>query len=312
MRTVRRTCWALLLCVAVVLTSLAMVLPAQAANTKPDNKPTIIVGTNSNYPPFESLRNSKLVGFDIDLVTAIAKEAGFRVEFRDDAFGELLTPGLQDPAEFDMVAAALTITEGRDAIVDFSAPYFDGGPTGQWGFAFPTGSALRPVVDTALQQVKDDGTYAKIYWSWFRADPPTWAGSWQYNPTTGHYYALACAPTWSMAESYAVQLGGHLVTINDADEESWLASTYFPIANLAIGLNDYANEGTWVWASGEPVDYTNWTPGEPNNYTGVDPRGENYAVMNWTDPWGNVGWNDLPDMGPVGGILEANVFNPKP
>lgn len=292
MRTVRRTCWALLLCIAVMLASLAVVLPAQAKNTKPHNKPTIIVGTNSEgYPPFEMVSpNGKLVGFDIDLVTAIAKRAGLKVEFRGYPWGELWDPGLvlPDPT-LDMVAAAVTIWGPREDLVYFSNAYvtanqcltaaatspiastddlgpgdtiavlhgaiaelwaMDNLPTGvavrpypypalpplpevfgtfadalaafadvsagivdgviyplpetqyilrdaslkvrivqeinvgsyigepaeQYGFCFPKnpeGAALRETVNTALQQIKDDGTYLKIYRSWFRADPPS-------------------------------------------------------------------------------------------------------------------------------------------
>ena len=37
-----------------------------------------------------------------------------------------------------------------------------------------------------------------------------------------------------------------------------------------IGLNDIANEGTYLWDSGEAVGYTNWNPGEPNNSNNED------------------------------------------
>jgi len=138
---------------------------------------TFVVGTNASgggYPPFEMLSNTgKIVGFDMDLVRAIGRRAGFGVEFRDHPFGELLIPGLQDPAEFDMVAAAVTITQDREEYVDFSDPYFAakfvGPASGEvLGFAFPTGSALRGVVNAALHEVKDDGTYTRIFRSWFK------------------------------------------------------------------------------------------------------------------------------------------------
>jgi hypothetical protein len=40
----------------------------------------------------------------------------------------------------------------------------------------------------------------------------------------GHtYYVLGTASTWAQAEAWAVQLGGHLATINDATEQSFAA-----------------------------------------------------------------------------------------
>jgi len=137
-------------------------------------------------------------------------------------------------------------------------------------------------------------------------------GQWHRNPATGHYYQQIGWLSWADAEAYAVSVGGHLVTVNDKAEQDWLSAT-FTMPNIYIGFNDRAVEGTWVWSSGEPVTYTNWTPGEPNNCTtcgppdghGPLPQGEDVAVMNWTDPWGVVGWNDLGDNGTGSAVVEV-------
>ena len=50
------------------------------------DKQTIIVGTDAAFPPFESIENGQLVGFDIDLVKEIADRLGFVVEFKDYPF----------------------------------------------------------------------------------------------------------------------------------------------------------------------------------------------------------------------------------
>lgn len=45
-------------------------------------------------------------------------------------------------------------------------------PTGeQYGIAFPQDSELVPEVNEALQEIKDDGTYAEIYEEWFGQEP---------------------------------------------------------------------------------------------------------------------------------------------
>ena len=95
------------------------------------------------------------------------------------------------------------------------------------------------------------------------------------NAANGHAYYLLSDTAWTTSEAEARGLGGHLVTINDAAENQWVLNTFFPLtgvpeAKLWIGLNDEANEGQFVWASGEPVAFTYWYPGEPNNLGGED------------------------------------------
>lgn len=172
----------LLACVGALLTCLGVLQLAPPADAKRDKRPTVVVGTDYDpgYPPFEFVdpKSGRVVGFDIDMAEAIARKAGFKVEFRNDVFEALLVPGLQPPAEYDMVAAALTITADREEYVDFSEPYFDGGLYTPWpgeliGFAFPTGSALRERVNLGLQQIKDNGTYDQIFKKWFGTEPPS-------------------------------------------------------------------------------------------------------------------------------------------
>ena len=56
----------------------------------PDEKRTVAIGTNAEYAPFEYLdSNGDLTGFDIDLMNAIAKEAGFEVKWVDLPFDSL-------------------------------------------------------------------------------------------------------------------------------------------------------------------------------------------------------------------------------
>jgi len=84
------------------------------------------VGTNAEYPPFESVDDSgNIIGFDPDLMAAIAEAAGFEVEYvntRWDGIFVALASG-----EFDAVISAATITEERAQTVDFSDPYFNAG-----------------------------------------------------------------------------------------------------------------------------------------------------------------------------------------
>jgi len=87
------------------------------------------------------------------------------------------------------------------------------------------------------------------------------------NPANGHSYYLLSPATWGNAETFAQTLGGHLVTINDAAENTWINQNFMvthPTLNPFFGLTDDGHFGTWTWISGEPVTYLNWGPGEPN------------------------------------------------
>ncbi len=87
---------------------------------------TVKVGTNAEYPPFESVdANGKIIGFDIDLMNAIGKAAGFTPQFTNtkwDGIFVALASG-----EFDAVSSAVTITEERKQAMAFSDPYFNAG-----------------------------------------------------------------------------------------------------------------------------------------------------------------------------------------
>src|SRR5882762_6958184 len=89
------------------------------------------------------------------------------------------------------------------------------------------------------------------------------------NVANGHWYFLLSPADWPSAEAEAVNLGGHLATINDANENDWVTNAFSNFGGVArrlwIGLNDSAQEDVWVWISGEPVPFLNWAPGEPNS-----------------------------------------------
>src|SRR5688572_15573049 len=133
------------------------------------------------------------------------------------------------------------------------------------------------------------------------------------NAANAHIYYLLSTNTWTASEAEAVGLGGHLVTINDAAENQWVQNTFFPWtgdAGLWIGLNDAANEGQFVWASGEPVTFIYWYPGEPNNL-----GGEDYAAIRRpgeVPPTGS--WNDTSGLvhptAPMFGVVELQAPTP--
>jgi hypothetical protein len=85
------------------------------------------------------------------------------------------------------------------------------------------------------------------------------------NAANQHQYLyVKQSKSWSGAKWYCEQIGGHLVTIQDDAENTFIYK--LTGGNTWLGATDEVNEGTWVWVSGEPWDYTTWREGEPNNY----------------------------------------------
>lgn len=126
----------------------------------------------------------------------------------------------------------------------------------------------------------------------------------QVNPANGHTYHLLDESSGSDAQAAAVALGGHLVTIDDAAEDSWVFATFGNYGgqgrDLWIGLNDVTVEGQHEWFTGTAVSYTNWAPFQPDNYLGNDPvNGEDYVHMyGFGSPYYPGQWNDIHDAAP--------------
>jgi len=108
--------------------------------------------------------------------------------------------------------------------------------------------------------------------------------------------------TWTDAEAEAVSLGGHLVTINDVAEETWVWDTFSQFGGVDrtiwIGMTDAASEGDWVWISGEPVTFTYWAQvtNEPNNCGGNENYGHIFPPWEYRAPF----WNDILNSGEGG------------
>jgi polar amino acid transport system substrate-binding protein len=85
----------------------------------------LTVGSCLDYRPFEYFEKGadQPTGFDVELTNAIADELGLEVEWVRADFDTIFTAVAA--GEFDMVAAASTITPGRQKTVDFSDPYYN-------------------------------------------------------------------------------------------------------------------------------------------------------------------------------------------
>jgi polar amino acid transport system substrate-binding protein len=93
-----------------------------SSNASKSDPLLLVVGLSADYPPFEFKKNGEVVGFDVDVAQAIAKELGYSLSIQDMDFSALI-PALQS-GRIDFAMSGMTITEERKKNVDFSDPYF--------------------------------------------------------------------------------------------------------------------------------------------------------------------------------------------
>ncbi|MHB1391598.1 MAG: transporter substrate-binding domain-containing protein [Clostridia bacterium] len=89
-------------------------------------KGKIVLGTSADYPPYEFHKEingkDQIVGFDIDIAKAVAKELGVQLEIKDMKFDGLLAALVAD--DIDFIIAGMVPKEERKKSVDFSIPYY--------------------------------------------------------------------------------------------------------------------------------------------------------------------------------------------
>ncbi|MBD2113128.1 MULTISPECIES: ABC transporter permease subunit [Cyanophyceae] len=113
-------------CLALVLGLLLGIGAAQLTGLAQDAPTVWEVGTEPAFPPFEMKDDSgNLVGFDIELMTAMGEAAGREVRFITLPFDGLI-PALQSRT-IDAAISGMTVTAERAQTIDFTRPYFKAG-----------------------------------------------------------------------------------------------------------------------------------------------------------------------------------------
>ncbi|WP_042349964.1 basic amino acid ABC transporter substrate-binding protein [Bacillus massiliigorillae] len=126
-------------------------------NKDGQEKKTLRVVTNADYSPMEFQDKGELVGFDMELITAMGKEAGYDVKLEhvgwDPIFVEL------DKKRAQVGASAITINKKREQSYDFTAPYFYASQK----ILVPQGSSIKSAADLKGKKVAVQmGTTANI------------------------------------------------------------------------------------------------------------------------------------------------------
>lgn len=252
------------LALSVVVAAFVLILSAcGTSKTGGGEDKTLKVVTDAAYAPFEYQDKGEVVGFDIDFIKAVAKQAGYEAKVEHVGWDPLFVEIKGKTAAAGI--SAITINDKRKQTYDFSVPYFlstnkilvpqgsdiksaadlkdkivavQNGTTGQeavegllgaenknlkkfkdnnlaimelkgggadavvadntvveeyvknnpnenlvviedegafekefYGVLFPKGSKLKAEFDKAINEIFENGEYAKIYNKWFKVDP---------------------------------------------------------------------------------------------------------------------------------------------
>ncbi len=82
---------------------------------------TLVVATNAAFQPYEYYDGGKIVGIDIELITAVADKLGMKVEIEDMEFDSIINAVSSHKA--DVGIAGMTKTEERLKSINFSNSY---------------------------------------------------------------------------------------------------------------------------------------------------------------------------------------------
>ncbi|MGN0542908.1 MAG: leucine-rich repeat protein [Acutalibacteraceae bacterium] len=128
-----------------------------------------------------------------------------------------------------------------------------------------------------------------------------------YSPLSGGYYngnryeVYNYNISWTDSQTFAQSKGGHLVTITDSQEASFVQQLYSDLTlsdeYINIGGFRYKHENKYRWVTGETFNYVNWGYNEPSNNQLVENFIQIYKYSNT--------WNDI---GNKGSSYDGSVF----
>lgn len=89
------------------------------------NEGQLTVCSDIPYAPFEFEEGGEITGFDIEIMQAIADELGLELQVNAIGFDPIQSGTALNSDQCDVAASAMTITEEREANLDFTEPYYD-------------------------------------------------------------------------------------------------------------------------------------------------------------------------------------------
>lgn len=86
---------------------------------------TLTVMSDFSFPPFDYMDGDNPVGFDVDVMTAVAEKLGLEIKYLEPHSFDTIIPSIVQGGKADCSCAAFTITDERAEEIDFTTPYID-------------------------------------------------------------------------------------------------------------------------------------------------------------------------------------------
>jgi len=105
------------LALALILSATLPALDASAQNRE------LVVASSATYAPFAfENKDKQIVGFDVDIINAIAKQQGLKIRIVNTPWSGIFAA--LNNGDVDLVISGVTINDKRKQSYDFSPPYF--------------------------------------------------------------------------------------------------------------------------------------------------------------------------------------------
>lgn len=110
----------------ITLATLLIVSMALSAGGAQEESKVYVFASDATWPPMEYVdEDGDIVGFDVDLLEAVADAAGFEYKIQNTGWDGIFA-GLAN-GSYDAIISSVTITEERALTMDFSDPYINAG-----------------------------------------------------------------------------------------------------------------------------------------------------------------------------------------
>jgi polar amino acid transport system substrate-binding protein len=116
---------ALVLALSMALIGCSGETPEAEGDLKLVKAGVLTVGSDCDYPPFISLEGETPVGFEYELMQALAADLGLTLEYLPPQSFDTLITSVQGGGVMDLAVSSLTINDKRKESVNFCTPYFD-------------------------------------------------------------------------------------------------------------------------------------------------------------------------------------------
>lgn len=220
---------------AFALLLLALLLPAPAGSAEAPDR-VLTVGTKEAPPFAMKAKDGTWQGVSIDLWRQLAEQTGFKYRLVEKASVQDLVDGLA-ANELDAAVAAITITAGRQKVIDFTQPFYVTG----LGVAVSTSASARwlPVIRTFLSArflqavlilLAIALTVGVLIWLFERRENKPYGGGAVRGLTAGVWWSAVAMTQAGAAQDGPTSLPGRILAV------IWMVASIISLAVFTAGI----------------------------------------------------------------------------